>query len=61
MNRQYDRIAYACEQLGLQAIPQSWSRIAQHQMNKEGSYADFIEALLNEEISAKQERTSYLA
>ena len=57
MNLQYDRIADACEQLGLQAIPQSWSSIAQHQMNKEGSYADFIEALLNEEISAKQERT----
>lgn len=57
MNLQYDRIANACEQLGLQAIPRSWSSIAQHQMSNEGSYADFIEALLNEEIAAKQERT----
>ena len=57
MNLEYERIADACEQLGLHAIPQSWSSIAQHQMSNEGSYTDFIEALLNEEISAKQERT----
>lgn len=42
MNLQSDRIADACRQLGLYAIPSVWPVIAKHQLAHEGSFADFI-------------------
>lgn len=57
MNLQSDRIAYACEQLGLHAMPSSWPELAKKHLEKEGTYADFIEALLNEELKTKETRT----
>lgn len=57
MNLQSDRIADACRQLGLYAIPSVWPVIAKHQLAHEGSFADFIEKLLEEEVKAKASRT----
>nr|ELR5108839.1 IS21-like element helper ATPase IstB [Providencia rettgeri] len=57
MNLQSERIADACRQLGLYALPESWPRIAEKHLEQEGSYADFIEKLLIEEINAKMQRT----
>ncbi|MDB9565499.1 ATP-binding protein [Providencia rettgeri] len=57
MNLQSERIADACCQLGLYALPENWPRIAEKHLAQEGSYADFIEKLLIEEINAKMQRT----
>lgn len=57
MNIQSERIADACRQLGLYAIPDAWPVIAKHVLSKEESYADFIEKLLTEELKAKTTRT----
>ena len=57
MNLQQQRIAEHCEQLSLKAIANNWSDIASQTLKREGSYADFIEQLLQSELMAKQERT----
>ena len=57
MNLQSERIADMCRQLGLHAIPTAWPAIAEHHIANEGSYADFIEKILQEELAAKTERT----
>lgn len=57
MNLQYERIEALCQQLGLHAIQQAWSTVAEHQLQQEGSYADFVEQLLQEELNAKRSRT----
>ena len=57
MNLQSERIADACRQLGLYAFPEAWPSIAEHHIAQEGSYADFIEKLLAEELKAKTQRT----
>jgi DNA replication protein DnaC len=57
MNLQSERIADACRQLGLYALPEAWPSIAEHHIAQEGSYADFIEKLLAEELKAKTQRT----
>ena len=57
MNLQSERIADACRQLGLYALPEAWPSIAEHHIAQEGSYADFIEKLLAEELKAKALRT----
>ena len=57
MNIQSERIADACRQLGLYAIPDAWPVIAKHALSKEQSYADFVERLLTEELKAKTART----
>lgn len=57
MNLQSERIADACRQLGLYALPEVWPSIAEHHIAQEGSYADFIEKLLAEELKAKTQRT----
>ncbi|EAQ33310.1 AAA family ATPase [Pseudidiomarina gelatinasegens] len=57
MNLQSERIADACRQLGLYALPEAWPSIAEHHLAQEGSYADFIEKLLAEELKAKTQRT----
>jgi len=57
MNLQYDRIANLCEQLGFHALQTFWPTIAKQQLETEGSYADFTEKLLQEELNAKMART----
>jgi DNA replication protein DnaC len=57
MNLQSERIADACRQLGLYALPEAWPSIAEHHLAQEGSYADFIEKILAEELKAKTQRT----
>ena len=57
MNLQSERILQACKQLGLYAISDAWPAIAEHHASQEGSYADFVEKLLQEELLAKTERT----
>lgn len=53
---QSERISDACEQLGLNAVPAVWPVIAKQILDKEGSYADFVEQLLAEELTAKMQR-----
>ena len=50
MNLQSERIADACRQLGLYALPETWPRIAENHLTQEGSYADFIEKLLTMKV-----------
>ena len=57
MNLQSERIADACRQLGLYVIDQSWPILAEQHMGSQGTYADFIEQLLNEELKAKALRS----
>ena len=57
MNLQHERIADLCRQLGLMAMEQAWPHIADHHLQQEGTYADFVEQLLMEEIKAKHGRT----
>lgn len=57
MNLQSERIADVCRQLGLYALPEVWPSIAKHHLAQEGSYADFVEKLLDEELRAKTQRT----
>ena len=57
MNLQSDRIADMCRQLGLYAIPESWPVIAERHLASEQSYADFVETLLTDELTAKAQRT----
>ncbi|EDY7702184.1 transposase, partial [Salmonella enterica] len=46
MNLQYERIEQLCRQLGLQTVASQWSHHAQQTLAKDGSYADFVEAML---------------
>jgi len=57
MNLQQQRIAEQCDQLALNAIANNWSELATQTLRKDGSYADFIEQLLQAELMARQERT----
>ncbi|HID36192.1 MAG TPA: AAA family ATPase, partial [Ghiorsea sp.] len=57
MNLQQQRIAEHCEQLSLNAMANNWSELASQTLKKDGSYADFIEQLLQAELMARQERT----
>jgi DNA replication protein DnaC len=57
MNLQQQRIAEQCEQLALNAMATNWSELASQNLKSEGSYADFIEQLLQAELMARQERT----
>ena len=57
MNLQYDRIAEACRQLGLRAIAEAWTNLAEQHLKEEGTYGDFVEQLLQEELNAKTTRT----
>ena len=57
MNLQSERIADICRQLGLLALPEAWPLIAERHLSQEGTYADFIEHLLAEELRAKVQRT----
>ena len=54
MNLQYERIEQLCRQLGLQTVASQWSHHAQQTLAKDGNYADFVEAMLLHEYTAKQ-------
>ena len=57
MNLQLQRITEQCDQLSLGAMANNWSDIATQILKQEGSYADFMEQLLQTELLARQERT----
>ena len=57
MSLQSERIADMCRQLGLYAIDEVWSNVAEYHLNSEGTYADFVEQLLTEELNAKALRS----
>jgi DNA replication protein DnaC len=56
MNIQSTRIQDACAELSLPAIAKEFSALAQKSSQQEQTYTDFLEALLNHEITAKQQR-----
>jgi len=53
MTIQYERIQALSEQLGLHAVADAWVSIAEQQIKADGTYADFMEALLDEEVKQK--------
>ena len=57
MNLQLERIAHQCEQLGLASMANEWPAVAKQVLESEGSYADFMEKLLNTEQQARHTRT----
>lgn len=57
MNLQSERIADLCRQLGLYAINEAWPQVSERNLQSEGSYADFVEQLLMEELKAKGVRS----
>lgn len=57
MNLQYERIQSLCQQLRLVAIAHNYLEVAQEGLDKELSYADFLEQLLATELTERQSRT----
>ena len=57
MNLQYERIEQLCQKLNLPAIASQWSHHAQQTLGQDGSYADFVEAILTHEYAARQQRS----
>ena len=57
MNIQNERIRELCEELRLTQLPVSYASIAQKASIDKTSYTDFFEALLKEEVEAKQNRS----
>jgi DNA replication protein DnaC len=57
MSLQLSRIESYCQELNLVSIPTNWSDIANRILVKEGSYADFLEQVLFDELEAKKTRT----
>lgn len=60
MNLQYERIEQLCQKLNLPAIASQWSHHAQHILGQDGSYADFVEAILMHEYTTKQQRSQHV-
>jgi hypothetical protein len=56
MSLQPERIAQLCELLKLPAIHSEWPAFAQRAAQEESSFADFLEAVLGAERSARTER-----
>jgi DNA replication protein DnaC len=56
MSLQPERIAQLCELLKLPAIHSEWPAFAQRAAQQESSFADFLEAVLGAERSARTER-----
>ncbi len=52
-----DRIEQLCQRLNLPAIASQWSHYAQQTLGQDGSYADFVEAILTHEYAARQQRS----
>ena len=57
MNLQHERIEQVCGQLKLGAIAQAYPAVAQSAVDNDSSVTDFLEALLKEELTARQVRT----
>ena len=57
MNLQQERILDACETLKLGTISSEWSAVADKTSAKEGTFADFLEQLLQLELQARTRRT----
>jgi DNA replication protein DnaC len=57
MNLQLSRIEDYCQTLNLPSIAVNWSSTASHILATEGSFADFLERLLSDELQARAERT----
>ncbi len=57
MNIQHERIAMLCQELRLTQLPISYAPLAQQASREKSSYTDFFEALLKEEVTAKQSRS----
>jgi DNA replication protein DnaC len=56
MNLQPERIAVLCEQLKMACMAAEWPALAQHAARDESSFADFLEQLLQCEVSAREQR-----
>jgi DNA replication protein DnaC len=57
MNLQYERIQAMCSDLKLTSMISAWSAIAQKAAEHEGSFADFLESLLQLELDNRLQRT----
>lgn len=57
MNLQHERIAVLCEELRLGAIAENYPPLAQNAVNEGKSFADFLEAVLVAEKTARHGRT----
>lgn len=60
MTVQYQRLLSLCEKLGLAAIPNHYSVLAQQAVSQSLSYTDYLEMLLETEIQEKQQRSRSL-
>lgn len=56
MNLQHEHIQALCGELKLPAMQTHWSALAQRAADTQGSFADFLQAALESERAAKQER-----
>lgn len=54
MNLQHERIDNFCQQLELNGVLQSYSNIAQNSANNNESYTDFLEKILEDELSIRK-------
>lgn len=57
MNLQQERIQVACDTLKLGTVSNEWPALADSLSAKEGTFADFLEKLLNLELQARARRT----
>ena len=57
MNLQHDRIRQACAILKLNTLASEWSAVADRCAGKDGSLADFLDCLLEMELSERRDRT----
>lgn len=57
MNLQHERITEHCRTLNLTAISQQYDHQAQNAVDNKVSYTDFLEALLQAEVTEKQQRS----
>ena len=60
MDIQAERIRTACELLGLERVPEIYPVVAEAAIKAEQGYADFLEALLKEEVNGRQQRSRTL-
>lgn len=56
MNLQHERITTLCEYLGLYSTIADYALLAQKAAEKEKSYSDFLEAVLNQEMQGRMQR-----
>ena len=57
MSLQHERISTLCQTLGLHATHHQWSAIAQRCVDQDTTLADFLEAVLCDEVDDKHRRT----